>query len=294
MVSRLGSLVQSCCGEGGALQTISLACVGSTRSVPATLGLPPLMSLCFSCLHCSGSRLLSRERALGCVHFPGLSRSDSGFRVLHKGADSVGPAFCAFPGRSNSGSQELDECTLPGYSKTFPLPVPASVSRRAGLVRLVSVLGSWSLAETLPANVKHPDVKHPAGNGPVLRSQLALLWNCSVLPLFCKRPAVPSVRAFPRLILSLLLSHSLSCYLTLAPSDCPQGFQARSSPLRSASTCWWRMRASGVLFCWELLLGMWSVCFIYFSSHLGCPPRFENVPQTCWWDGFLVFENFLY
>ena len=28
---------------------------------------------------------------------------------------------------------------------------------------------------------------------------------------------------------------------------------ARSSP--SAPTCWWRVRASGVLFCWELLLG---------------------------------------
>ena len=26
--------------------------------------------------------------------------------------------------------------------------------------------------------------------------------------------------------LSLLLSYSLSCYLTLAPSDCPQGIQA--------------------------------------------------------------------
>ena len=29
--------------------------------------------------------------------FPGLSRSGSGSPVLHKGADSVGPAFCAFP-----------------------------------------------------------------------------------------------------------------------------------------------------------------------------------------------------
>ena len=29
---------------------------------------------------------------------------------------------------------------------------------------------------------------------------------------------------------SLLLSHSLSCYLTLAPSDCSQGTQARSLP----------------------------------------------------------------
>ena len=35
--------------------------------------------------------------ALGCVHFPGLNRSCSGSRVLDKGTDSVGPAFCALP-----------------------------------------------------------------------------------------------------------------------------------------------------------------------------------------------------
>ena len=37
------------------------------------------------------------------------------------------------------------------------------------------------------------------------------------------------------------------------------------APLHSAPTCWWRMRASGVLFCWELLLGTFSVGFIYCS-----------------------------
>ena len=35
--------------------------------------------------------------ALGCMHFPGLSRSGSGSWVLHKGTDSVGPGFCALP-----------------------------------------------------------------------------------------------------------------------------------------------------------------------------------------------------
>ena len=29
--------------------------------------------------------------------------------------------------------------------------------------------------------------------------------------------------------------------------------------------------------------------FIYFSSQLGCPPSFENFPQTCQCQGFLVF-----
>ena len=44
------------------------------------------------------------------------------------------------------------------------------------------------------------------------------------------------------------------------------------APFCSAPTRWWWMRASGVLFCWELLLGMQSVGFIYFSSQLSCPP----------------------
>ena len=36
--------------------------------------------------------------ALGCLHLPGLSRSGSGTLVVLRGADSVGPVFCALPG----------------------------------------------------------------------------------------------------------------------------------------------------------------------------------------------------
>ena len=60
-----------------------------------------------------------------------------------------------------------------------------------------------------------------------VRSLRALLWTFSV-PLFCERQTVCS--GWLIFSLSLLLSHSLSCYLTLAPSDCPQGTQARSLP----------------------------------------------------------------
>ena len=77
---------------------MSLACVGSTRSVPATLGLPPLTGVSFPRLHCSGCRFLYRLWALGCVHLPGPNISGSGSQVLHKDADLVGPSFCAFPG----------------------------------------------------------------------------------------------------------------------------------------------------------------------------------------------------
>ena len=87
---------------------------------------PRSQNVFFPHLHCSGSRLLYREWALCCVYFPGLSCSGSGFWVLHKDADWVGPVFCAFPGRSNSGSQELDEHTLPGTGCLITSAVPAS------------------------------------------------------------------------------------------------------------------------------------------------------------------------
>ena len=35
--------------------------------------------------------------ALGYMHLPGLSCSGSGTQVVLRGADSVGPAFCALP-----------------------------------------------------------------------------------------------------------------------------------------------------------------------------------------------------
>ena len=43
--------------------------------------------------------------ALVCMYFPGLSCSGSSSWVLHKGIDSVGPAFCALPVK-RAGSQE--------------------------------------------------------------------------------------------------------------------------------------------------------------------------------------------
>ena len=109
-------------GREGRCRQTSLACVGSTRSVPATLCLPPLTGVCFPCLYCSGSRLLSRERALSCVHFPGLSRSGSGSRVLHKGANSVGPAFCAFPVRAAQAARSLMSALSSGAARLLPCP----------------------------------------------------------------------------------------------------------------------------------------------------------------------------
>ena len=80
---------------------ISLACVGSTSSAWTILSLPQLTA------HVLSQSTLLRlqvalqgncpKRALGFMHFPGLSCSGSGSQVLHKGTDSVGLAFCTLP-----------------------------------------------------------------------------------------------------------------------------------------------------------------------------------------------------
>ena len=70
------------------------------------------------------------------------------------------------------------------------------------------------------------------GEGPV-HSWLALLWY-SLSPLFCERAwlclRLELFKVLTLFFFSLWLSHSLGCYLRLAPSDCPQGIQAPSLP----------------------------------------------------------------
>ena len=76
---------------------ISLACVGSARSVWATLLLLMACVLSQSILLRLQAALLGNclKQALSCVHFPDLGCLGSGSWVLHKG--SVGPAFCDLP-----------------------------------------------------------------------------------------------------------------------------------------------------------------------------------------------------
>ena len=94
----LGSLVQLHCGEGGMLQTNNTGmcsqCLGHTGPAPAH-GACTLPAHTIQALACSTRN--SPRPALGCMHFPGLSRSGSGTQVVLRGADSVGPAFCALP-----------------------------------------------------------------------------------------------------------------------------------------------------------------------------------------------------
>ena len=101
MVTYLGSLVQSFCGEGETLQTNITRMCGECSQCLSHTGFAPAHGVCAfpvytgQALGCSAKNSL--RWALGCMHFQGLSHSGSGTRVLHKGADSVGPVFCALP-----------------------------------------------------------------------------------------------------------------------------------------------------------------------------------------------------
>ena len=94
----LGSLVQSCCGEGGMLQTNN---TGVCSQCLSHAGPAPAWAHTAQALGCSaGNRL---RPALGCMHLPGISRAGSGTQVVLRGADLAGPAFCALPRPSSSG-----------------------------------------------------------------------------------------------------------------------------------------------------------------------------------------------
>ena len=108
----LGSLVQSCCGEGGTLLTNNTGvCSGVCSQYLGHTGFAPAHGVCAfpvytaQALGCSARNCL--RPALGCMHFPGLSRSGSDTRVLLKGTDSVGPAFCALSRSEQLRSEQL-------------------------------------------------------------------------------------------------------------------------------------------------------------------------------------------
>ena len=129
---------------------MSLACVRSTRSVPATLGLPPLTGVYFPRLHCSGSRLLYTERALHCVRFQFSN-------IPQKRGLGCACVLC-LPRPSSSGSQELHGRTFPGGGAPSPLRGP-SLSFRLRW----SGACALSLAVTLLVDVDHPESQEVFG-----------------------------------------------------------------------------------------------------------------------------------
>ena len=154
----------------------------------------------------------------------------------------------------------------PGAARPFPSEAPASISARAGWVPAACVcslelassrdppgektgglFAGWegvaSLGLSLPLSL--PLASY------LQRDGTALLWSFS-FPLFCEPPAVCSGWS-----IFLSLSHSLK----KSPTGCSQGLlagphpkqcrrllSAPPPPLRSAPSCWWRVRASGGTF----------------------------------------------
>ena len=152
---RFASSVQFCCGEGGALQT-DIAVCGEHSPRSSHTGFAPHRGVYAFPVYTA--------QAPGCsIGSVACIACGSSFRVLHKSADSVAPAFCAFPGLSGSGSQGLDRCTLPGCRCALspPPPQPQFLRMPVGCQRLLFVLRSWPLAATLPA----ADVDHPESQG---------------------------------------------------------------------------------------------------------------------------------
>ena len=156
MASNLGLLIQLCCGEGGALQTNVTGLCGERSQCSGHTGFAPRSQhMCFPRLHCSGSRLLYRERALSCVRFQ-FSGTPQRRRL---GCACV---LC-LPRPSSSGSQVLDERTLPRCGAPYPLCGPKLSFRLLVGCAPMSVLRSWSLAATHPADVNHPESQEVFG-----------------------------------------------------------------------------------------------------------------------------------
>ena len=143
-------------GREGRCRQMSLARVGSTRGVAATLGLPPLaVGVCAFPVYTAQAPGCSIGRG-PCVP------CGSSFRVLHKSTDSVGPAFCAFPARAAQAARSLMGALSPGAGRLIPSVAPASVSACAGHAPCVCS-GELALATTLPADVNHPESQEVCG-----------------------------------------------------------------------------------------------------------------------------------
>ena len=110
----LGSLVHSCCGEGGTLQTNITGMCGECSQCLGHTGPAPTHSACALCPHCSGSRLLHQElsEASPGLHAPPRSKP---LWFRHSGTPSskaqtrLGLRFMPFPGPSSSGDQVFGE-----------------------------------------------------------------------------------------------------------------------------------------------------------------------------------------
>ena len=101
MVIYLGSLVQLCCEEGGTLQTNITGVCGECSQCLGHTGSAPVRGVCAFLVYttqapgCSAGALSKAGPGLHAL--PRSKPLRFRFLVLHKGTDSVEPAFCVLP-----------------------------------------------------------------------------------------------------------------------------------------------------------------------------------------------------
>ena len=147
LLFRFASSVQSCCGEGGALQADVAVC-GEHSPCSGHTGFAPHRGVCAFPVYTA--------QAPGCSIWSGpCVECGSSFRVLHNSADSVVPAFCVFPGLSGSGSQRFWR-TLPGCGAPFPSAAPVRATSRVPAACICSEELASS-CNPLGGSVDHPE-----------------------------------------------------------------------------------------------------------------------------------------
>ena len=132
--------------------------MGSTQSDPATLGLPQVgLGVCAFPVYTA--------QASGCSIWsvPRAARGSSP-PVFHKSAEQkAAPALCAFPARAAQAGRSLTGTLPSAVSLSPPRSHPQFPCVPVRCERLVSILGSWPLAVTLPVDVDYPESQEVFG-----------------------------------------------------------------------------------------------------------------------------------
>ena len=129
---RFASSVQSCYREGGALQTDIAVCGEHSPCCSGHTGFAPYRGVCAFPVYTA--------QAPGCSIWSGpCVECGSSFRVLHNGAGSVAPEFCAFPASAAQAVRSLTGALSPGAARPLRSAAPASVSARAGRVPVACI-----------------------------------------------------------------------------------------------------------------------------------------------------------